>query len=162
MLIAVTHVSRLAFAFLPNVQPVTVIIILITVKLGVADGLLVGSFSMILSNLTLGMGPWTIGQILAYIGIVLITAVFKKIFNRASNTFVLGVIFSGLTGYLYGLFISIVQAPILGMSIETLIGYWIAGLPFDTYHAIGNVGFFIILEPIVSPLLQKVKLNINK
>lgn len=58
LMIAVTQTSRLFFSFIPNVQPVTVILILLTITFGTVDALIVGIGSVFLSNITLGMGPW--------------------------------------------------------------------------------------------------------
>ena len=41
LLTALCHIGRIAFQFIPNVQPVTVILIIITLTMGTLDGLLV-------------------------------------------------------------------------------------------------------------------------
>lgn len=162
MLIAITHISRLAFGFLPNVQPVTVIVLLITTTFGLSDGLLVASLSILLSNITMGMGPWTIAQIFAYILIVYTTAGVKKIINQLPYRFFFWSLFSAITGYFYGAILAIIQAPFFNMTVQSTISYWLAGLPFDTYHALGNIGFYYILAPVFIPLFIKTKENINK
>ncbi|HJF17377.1 MAG TPA: hypothetical protein K8V19_07020, partial [Globicatella sulfidifaciens] len=56
-------VGRIFFAFIPNVQPVTAIIAIVTILLGFKDGVIVSSLTMLVSNLILGMGPWVVLQI---------------------------------------------------------------------------------------------------
>ncbi|EDP69421.1 hypothetical protein CAT7_02002 [Carnobacterium sp. AT7] len=149
---ALCQVSRQLLQFLPNVQPVTVILIILTLTLGVTDALIVAVLSIILSNITLGMGVWTIAQIVSFGGIVLFTGwIIKPFFNNIPFGFML--IYAGFTGYLYGFLISLVQAPFFG--IQNFWVYYASGLPFDTLHAVGNGGFYLILAPILFPLLKK-------
>lgn len=152
MMTTLCQVSRLVFQFLPNVQPVTVILIILTLSLGVSDGLIVAVLSIFISNLTLGMGVWTIAQIISFVLLVLVTGVVIKPFFK-HLPFLIMVLYAVLMGYLYGFIISLVQAPFFG--IQNFWVYYISGLPFDTLHAIGNGGFYLILAPILFPLLKK-------
>ncbi|WP_192987915.1 ECF transporter S component [Carnobacterium mobile] len=152
MMTTLCQVSRLVFQFLPNVQPVTVILIILTLSLGVSDGLIVAVLSIFISNLTLGMGVWTIAQIISFVLLVLVTGVVIKPFFK-HLPFLIMVLYAVLMGYLYGFIISLVQAPFFG--IQNFWIYYISGLPFDTLHAIGNGGFYLILAPILFPLLKK-------
>ena len=42
-------VGRIFFAFIPNVQPVTAIIVIVTILLGFKDGVIIASLSMLVS-----------------------------------------------------------------------------------------------------------------
>lgn len=161
-MIAVVQTSRLVFGFIPNVQPVTVILILMTLTFGMVDALIVAAGSILLSNLSLGMGPWTIAQIISFSIIILLTVLFSFSIRKVHHTYFFWLVFSGITGILYGIFISIIQAPFYGMNTPALIGYWTAGLWFDVYHAVGNVGFFILLHPTLVPLFKKISLKTKK
>ncbi|NLB98208.1 MAG: ECF transporter S component, partial [Lactobacillales bacterium] len=66
ILVALNYVGRVVFQFLPNVQPMTAILLILTLYLGVWDGLIVATLSLILSNMILGMGPWTFAQLFSY------------------------------------------------------------------------------------------------
>lgn len=149
---ALCQVSRQLFQFLPNIQPVTVILIILTLTLGVNDTLIVAVLSIILSNVTLGMGVWTIAQIVSFCGVVLVTGLITKpFFNKIPFVFML--CYAGFTGYLYGFLISLIQAPFFG--IQNFWIYYASGIPFDTLHAIGNSGFYLVLAPVLFPLLEK-------
>ena len=152
MMTTLCQVSRLVFQFLPNVQPVTVILIILTLSLGVSDGLIVAVLSIFISNITLGMGVWTIAQIISFALLVLVTGLVIKPFFK-HLPFLIMVLYAVLMGYLYGFIISLVQAPFFG--IPKFWVYYISGLPFDTLHAIGNGGFYLILAPILFPLIKK-------
>ncbi|QBO37462.1 ECF transporter S component [Periweissella cryptocerci] len=151
--IGICEVGRLIFQFIPNVQPVTDIIILTTLIFGLSNGLLVGVLSIVVSNIILGMGVWTLAQIGAYILIVLLTYFLAKPwFFKAP--IIVRACFCAAMGFFYGFVISIIQAPILG--INNFLPYYIAGLPFDLMHALGNAGFCLILSPTLVPLLKKI------
>lgn len=149
---ALCQVSRQLLQFLPNVQPISVILIILTLTLGVSDALIVAVLSIILSNVTLGMGVWTIAQVVSYCGVILITGlIIKPFFNKIP--FLVMLLYAGFTGYLYGFLISLVQAPFFG--IQNFWVYYASGIPFDTLHAVGNSGFYLVLAPVLFPLLEE-------
>lgn len=61
----------------PNVQPVTAIIMLTTFFVSGGMGFALAILTMIIPNIFLGFGIWTIPQILAYGGCVLTILLFK-------------------------------------------------------------------------------------
>lgn len=156
ILTALVTVGRLAFSLpiLPNIQPMTALLLVITLNIGVVDGLVVAVLSMLLTNMILGMGPWTIFQIVSFAVIILATGVLKYFYDYGSFTNrVVFAIWALLAGFLYGLIISGFDFYLYGMSNFAV--YYINGLPFDSLHAVGNFGFFFLLEPIIVPIIQK-------
>ena len=152
VLTALSVTGRIAFAFIPNVQPTTTLLILVTLLMGMRYGTLHAILVMVVSNLILGIGIWTIPQIIGYIVIVLITGlIIRPMFSKIPHV-IMG-LYAGFTGFLYGFVISLCQAPIYGLNY--FLVYYMAGLPFDFNHAIGNVGFYMVLAPILLPLLDK-------
>lgn len=156
MMTALTTVGRLAFSLpvLPNIQPVTALIILITLTIGGIDGLVVATLSMLLTNMILGMGPWTILQIISFGVVVLLTGILKigYRFGSLRNRLIFA-IWALLAGFIYGFIMTFLSFHLYGMS--NFIVYYINGLPFDVLHAVGNFAFFFILEPIIVPIIQK-------
>ena len=148
MLSSLSFVGRMMFTFLPNVQPTTVIIILVAMYLGSYDGWLVAMVSIFISNLYLGMGVWTIAQLISFSSIILLIHIFKKM-NLNIRYYPLVALISGLV---YGFVISLVQAPFFGW--VSFFPYYLSGLPYDFNHAIGNYLFFIILHPPLSKILK--------
>lgn len=149
MLIALSVVGRIMFTFIPNVQPTTSIIIITGLFLGPVYGVVVAVFSAVLSNLVMGMGLWTFGQIVAWGILGLISGSLRKYRDRIPV--VVLAIYAVFCGFLYGFVISI---PLYLFSGKFL-AYYIAGLPFDMSHAIGNGVFFLILYPILRLLFLK-------
>jgi energy-coupling factor transport system substrate-specific component len=65
-LAALATASRVLFASLPNVKPVTFVVLISGVALGSGPGFMVGASSALVSNLFFGQGPWTPWQMLAW------------------------------------------------------------------------------------------------
>lgn len=144
LLAALAVVGRYVFAFLPNVQPVTSLIIICGLFLGPVAAMLLAFLTTFLSNMILGMGIWTIWQIVSWAIIGLLSGLLGKLFTRIPVGVI--VVFAIFSGYLYGFIVSVTNYSIAGKFIP----YYLAGLPFDTYHAVGNALFMIVFYPIIS------------
>lgn len=156
LLTAMSTVGRLMFAlpFLPNIQPMTAMFIIIALNIGIPDSLIVSLLSMLLTNLFLGMGPWTIMQILSFATVILLTGLLKMFyqFGNIKVRFAFAV-WALVVGFIYGFVISYLNFQLYGLN--NFLVYYINGLPFDLMHGIGNFGFFLILEPILVPIIEK-------
>lgn len=150
ILSALAVVGRIYFNFIPNVQPVTAIIIISSMFLGIRNAVMLAVVSTVVSNLVLGMGIWTIWQILSW---SFIAVVFGLLGKLHLPTFVYA-IFAGISGFLYGIVISIPYYLVSG----TFWPYYLAGLPFDMNHALGNVVFFVVLYPIFKKVFVRSQL----
>ena len=152
MLVALCVVSRTFFQAIVNVQPVTAILLIITIYWGVYQGLLVSILSILITNFYMGMGVWTIAQIATYFLIIFLTGLLKQV-PKFKKSLVIQAIYAGISGLLFGFFISAVQAPFLGIS--AFLPYYLAGIPVDVMHAAGNIAFYLLLTPILKKLLTQ-------
>lgn len=150
LLSSLSFVTRGAFTFLPNVQPTTVIFLIIAITFGTRDAILVSGLSMLISNMYLGFGIWTIPQIASYIIIILL---FRWVVGGDGVELPMFVILAFLSGILYGFFISIMNIPYFGWGFFWV--YYLNGLTFDIAHAVGNVCFGLLLFPILVPMFNK-------
>lgn len=150
MLTAACVVGRTLFQFIPNVQPMTVIFLLITFYLGFSRGLIVALLSIVITNMYMGMGVWTISQLVSYTVILVVFQLLCKV-PFFKKSFWLKCIYSIFSGMLYGLIISIISVKIYGMT--AFLPYYLSGISFDVMHSIGNGGFYLILAPIFKKLL---------
>ncbi len=66
VLIALSALGRLVFAWLPGFKPVTAMVVLTAVYFGREAGFAVGAFSALVSNFYFGQGPWTPFQMCAW------------------------------------------------------------------------------------------------
>ncbi|CEI83779.1 membrane protein [Oceanobacillus oncorhynchi subsp. incaldanensis] len=153
LLATLAVVGRYAFQFIPNVQPVTAIIILTGIFLGPMSAVILGILVVFLSNMLLGMGIWTVWQIISWCVIGIIAGIMGITWKRVPFIFI--IIFSVVSGYFYGFIISLTTYQVTGYFWP----YYLAGLPFDTAHAIGNAVFITLLYPLLHALFQRYAKN---
>jgi len=152
ILSAVNIGSRIVLQFLPNIKPVTSLIIISVILFGLSFGLELTLVTTLVSNMYLGMGIWTVFQIFAWAMICILTELFIRLFKRIPPLLFMA-IFSAIMGYVFGLFVSFEKLVIGGWGL--FIPYYISGLVFDTYHAVGNFFFYLALAPILYKLFEK-------
>lgn len=155
ILAAVNIASRIYLQFLPNIKPVTSIIIISVMLFGLAFGVKLSVVTTIVSNLFLGMGTWTFFQILAWVVICLLTDVFVGAIRKTGREphLIFMAIFAFVMGYVFGIVVSLEQLMLGGLHLY--IVYYLAGLLFDTFHAVGNFAFYLICAPILMKLFKK-------
>lgn len=157
LLATLALVGRIAVATIPNVQPVTSVIIICGLFLGPVSGIILALLVTFLSNMILGTGIWTIWQIVSWSIIGVIAGLIGKRWGNIPFTLV--VIISLVSGYFYGFIISLTNYQVTGQGFWA---YYLMGLPFDTYHAVGNIIFMILLYPTVSYLFKNyIKKHLN-
>ncbi|KAF1295567.1 hypothetical protein BAU15_03210 [Enterococcus sp. JM4C] len=152
LLTAFCVVGRLLTQPIPNVQPVTAILFLITLHMGLIAAMTVGSLSILITNLYLGMGIWTIAQIATFCLLCLLLSVINKAIPLKDKLLPM-LIICGCSGLLYGLLISAMLAPFWG--VQAFWPYYFSGVPFDLMHGIGNIGFYLLLHIPVAYILAK-------
>lgn len=151
----IASIGRVIFSFLPAVQPVTAIVIIMGVCFGAQTGFVTGSLCALISNIFIGHGPWTPWQMLAWGLIGIIAAGISK-FRIGRSTFIL-VIYSILAGFLYSLIMDIWTISTLseGLNTSIVLTTFGLGLIYNIGHAIGNAIFIIILyKPLSKKLLR--------
>ncbi|MCL2350994.1 MAG: ECF transporter S component [Firmicutes bacterium] len=124
-------------AFPPGVQPASFIIILTGTVFGPEAGFVTGALTALISSLVLGMGPWTVWQMLAW-GLMGFAAGLLRVPMRGSKAF--RVVFSFLWGILFGWIMNIWSLVSMGSGsglvyVLTIYG---ASLLFDVFHGATN------------------------
>ena len=155
LLSAFNIASRIGLQALPNVKPVTSIIILSVILFGLSFAFKVTVVTTVVSNIFLGMGIWTFFQILAWFVICILTEILVDLFHIRENKphYVLMACFSFVMGYVFGFVVSLDQFVIGGLGL--FIPYYVGGLLFDTFHAVGNFFFYLMLAPILYKIFEK-------
>jgi energy-coupling factor transport system substrate-specific component len=155
LLAAVASASRVLFAALPNVQPVTLLILMIGLHMGARRASAVAMLTALLSNMALGHGPWTFYQAIAWAAVGTSAAMLRPLLTSRDGTevrllplAVLGFIW----GFLFDWIVSL-SALALYQSFAAFATFIIAGLIFDALHAVGNVLFTLWLAPSLHRLL---------
>lgn len=154
MMSAFCVISRLGMLALPNVQPITVVVIWMTLELGWGYGASISILSILISNLLISMGPWTLYQMVSFALVCVCALLLRPLWRKRKQfprlAWILFPIFAGLMGYLYGFIISLFW--VFSMPGLNFLIYYANGILFDTYHALGNIAFWILLIPIFERL----------
>lgn len=156
VLAAIGVAGRAAFYMLPHFKPIAAVVILTGISFGGEAGFLVGCMIVLVSNMFAGQGPWSPWQMFAYgmigflAGILFQKGILKPklpqlcLYGFLSVVFIFGGIMnpaSILMGY--------------GMiTKETLLAYYISGLPMDLVQASATVVFLCLLS---RPMLEKLE-----
>lgn len=156
VLSAIGVAGRAAFFMVPGFKPVAALVILSGVSFGGEAGFLVGSLTMLVSNMFMGQGPWTPWQMFAFGMIGFLAGIlYQKGILKARKTELC--IYGFLSVFLiYG---GIMNPASILMSYgyitkSTLLAYYISGAPVDLAHAISTVIFLWLLS---RPLLEKLE-----
>ena len=149
-------VSKEVLAFLPNVELLTLLIILFTLVFG---KMVIGALSvfLLLEGLLYGFGIWWIMYLYIWPLLALLTFLFRWM-KRAWQW----AIFAGLYGLAFGSLCSLVYWPM--WSFPAIVGWIAAGLPFDCNHAAFNFLLCLFLyRPLRTGLEQlKKQVAMNK
>lgn len=144
--------GRVLFAPVPEVQPVTVIVVAAGVALGPRRGFAVGALAALASNFFLGQGPHTPWQMLAWGGCGLLAGLARPLLRRrlvfAAFSFGLGFAYGTLMDlwHWYGFF------PHTGAALTVVLG---AGLAFNAAHALGNLVLALVAGPELRRVLER-------
>ncbi len=143
-------IGRLLLEGAPNIQPVTILMLLAGAHIGIRRGMALAVLTTLVSNMFLGSGLWTIYQASGWALIALLGGLFSSklvengrinMWRLASMGLVLGFAFD----WWVSLYIFHGDA-----SLSTYLQYLISGLSYDLMHALGNVTFAFWLTPILN------------
>ncbi len=155
LLAAVASASRILFAAIPNVQPVTLLLLMIGLHLGVRRAVAVAMLTALISNMALGHGPWTFYQAIAWAAVGISSAILRPLLINWDGTKVRIAPMAFLAfiwGFLFDWTVSL-SALALYQSFEAFLAFIMTGLIFDALHAVGNVLFTIWLGQSLHHLL---------
>jgi energy-coupling factor transport system substrate-specific component len=142
VLLAVFGVSgRILLDPIPNVQPVTVLVLLTGAYYGAPRAIALAATVALASNvLLLGHGPWTLFQAVGWGSIGLAGALLaNRIVVEGRVRIGLLAVIAAASGLAFNWFVSLSILFETGFSM--LVPYLLNGLVFDLYHVAGNVLF---------------------
>ena len=150
LLSAILYVSKLVLDFLPNVELVSLFIILFSLIFGRETLLTITVFNLF-QIIQWGIGTWTISYLYVWPLLCLLTLLLKKIIKEE---FIIWSIFSGLFGLIFGSLFALVYIPV---DPAYALSYWISGLPWDVWHAVWNFVLMLALGKPLYKLLNRLK-----
>ena len=144
-LAAVAAAGRIVFAPIPNVQPVSAIVIVAGAALGRRDGFMVGALAALASNLFFGQGEWTPWQMYAWglMGYVAGMLADHGLLARRWATLAFGFVASlGYALILNGFYILGYVKP---LTWPGALGAIALAAPYDLMHATSTVAFLALI-----------------
>ena len=142
ILLAIFGVSgRILMEPIPNVQPVTVLVILTGAYFGAPRAIALAAIVALASNVIfMGHGPWTIFQAIGWGAIGICGALLsdKLVVNEKLRLNRLALM-AAVSGIAFNWFVSL--SILLDTGFSMLVPYLLNGLVFDLYHAFGNILF---------------------
>jgi energy-coupling factor transport system substrate-specific component len=145
VLSAIAAVSRVPFAALPSVKPVSAIVILSAYVFGAEAGFIIGAVAALVSNIYFGQGPWTPWQMFAW-GMAGLTAGWLRNtwwIKKRGGLLLFGFIWGFLFGWIMNIWY-IISLPD-AFSWALVLSAYVSSFYFDLAHALSNVFFLAIL-----------------
>ena len=142
VLLAVFGVSgRILLDPIPNVQPVTVLVLMAGAYFGAPRAIALAATIALASNvMLLGHGPWTLFQAVGWGAIGLVGALMsRRIVVEGRVRIGLLAVIAAASGLAFNWFVSL--SILLEAGSSMLVPYLLNGLVFDLYHVAGNVLF---------------------
>ena len=132
---ALTFAAKYVMSFLPNIEPVSLMVILFAAVFG-KKWVYPVSLYVAMEILFFGLGLWNINYLYIWAILATVACLLRKMTHPLGWAMVTGVF-----GLSFGALCGIVDVFIGGFGYA--LAKWISGIPFDISHCIGN--FFIAL-----------------
>lgn len=154
LLSAILYVSKVALEFLPNVELVSLLVILYTLVFGRETFLIVTVFNFF-ELIQWGFGTWWVSYLYVWPLLCFITLLLKKL---VKEEFIIWSIVSGVFGLIFGSLFAVVY---LFVDPSYALAYWISGLPWDVWHAASNFLLMLVLGKPLYLVLNKMKTSVQ-
>ena len=148
---ALLLISQVSLSWLPNVELVSLFLILYTLVFGRHVWIILYVF-VLLEGLFWGIGMWWFSYL--YVWAIIPAAVFL-LYNKNCPSSFSAALLSGTFGMLFGLFSSL--PTLLTGGLYAAFVWWTAGIPFDILHGMGNFTVSLILFKPLYQLLIRLK-----
>lgn len=150
--------GRVIMAAIPQVQPVTALVIIAGSVYGCRRGYVTGALCALVSNLFLGQGPWTIFQMTAWGSIGFLAGLIgkrAKMLEERQQTKLFAV-YGFLAAFLFSIITDFSTISYLGenVNLPSVIAVYVAGITFNIGHGIFN---FILLMFLYGSISRKLK-----
>ena len=154
MLAALTFALQVVMSPLPNIEPVSLLVMLFAVTFGWKALYPVYIF-VVMEILYFGINVWNIYYL--YVWTVLAVA---AIFLRNMKSPVAWALLSGVFGLLFGALCAIVDIFIGGLGYA--VSKWAMGIPFDVTHCIGNFVIALVLFKPLRTVMEKLYAKLRR
>ena len=148
--------SQAVLSFLPNIEIVSLLILIFAIRLGAKRTVYITVLFSLLNIMIWGLSTATIGYFFVWSGYGVVCSIFRKILNTEIKV----AIFLGIFGIIFGGLFALVYLP---MGYSYALSYWINGLTFDIVHAVSNfiVGLWAF-KPVLNGFDRAIKMVYGK
>ena len=153
MLGAVMFAAKMALAWLPNIEPVSLLVMVYAVVLG-RRALYPIYVYVALECCVWGIHLWSVCYL--YVWLVLYLAARRL---RAMDGALGWAVLSGAFGLCFGLLCAPVYLLSGGWAFA--LGWWLSGIPWDALHCAGNFALALALFPALRRLLKRYMYNVG-
>ena len=154
VLVAVASMGRIPTAALLSIQASSFIIIMAGVVFGREIGFLTGVLTAVVTDLFLGLGYWTVFQMVGW-GLMGLTA---GIFSPKLENVYIRAGFGFIWGFFYGWITDLSMLPFIGnIDINSFLGIFAVSVPFDLSHGITNVILLVLLYGLFKRIFARAK-----
>ncbi len=147
---AVLEAVKIALNSIPNVELVTLLIIIYTLQFGWKISIIVSLLFAFIECLIWGFGTWSIVYFYMWPLLILLTNAFRK--SQSPMVFIL---LSAAFGFAFGALCSIATIFIGGFKMA--LTWWISGIPYDLIHGFSNLIISAVLFNPINNSLAKLK-----
>lgn len=143
----ILEAGKWALSAVPNVELVSLLLMLYTLYFGPKRTLITIYIFDAIESLIWGFGLWSVSYLFVWDILVLLTWALRS--NKSQWPFV---VLSAVFGLSFGALCSITTLVIGGP--HAALSWWIAGIPYDVAHCIGNAAVASLLFTPLSKALQ--------
>lgn len=144
---ALTFAAKYVMSFLPNIEPVSLMVMLFAVVFG-KKCLYPVYLYVAMEILFYGLGLWNVNYLYIWAVLALAAYLLRNMQSRLGWA-----LLSGVYGLLFGALCGIADIFIGG--IPYAVSKWISGIPFDIMHCAGNFVIALLLFNPLRELTQK-------
>ncbi len=144
---AILVVGQLGMSFLPNIEPVTTLIILYTLTYKKQVFPIIYTF-VLLEGIIFGFGIWWVSYLYIWSILAFVVLALKKM-----DSAVLWAVVSGFFGLSFGALCAVPY--LISGGLYAAFAYWSSGIVFDILHCAGNFMLTLILYKPLSGLLRR-------
>lgn len=150
---AAAAASRVLLEPFPNVQPLTVMCLVMGASLGARRGMAFAVMATMISNLILSHGWWTLFQATGWAAVAFAGSRLNLVLQNevAMKRLIISAVFASVL-FDWWVSLSIYTA---GMSLGEFGIYLLNGLPFDALHAIASIATAVWVAPWLANLLHE-------
>ena len=146
-LVAILFVGQVALAAIPNVEIVSLLVVIYTRVFRKKVFFIIYGF-VLLEGLMYGFGIWWMMYLYIWSILAIVVLCFRK-----QNSAVWWAIIAGIFGFVFGALWSI--PCFFSSGIHGAMAYWISGIPFDLIHGVSNsIVVFVLYKPLYGLLDQ--------